>query len=282
MKCFLSGLLCLLLTGAASAATDTAAPVEVQASMMLDGSIIVAPDGHVAGYAIDDADEVPPVVRKLLTQAIPSWSFEPVVRDGKAVEAKSAMALRIVAKPRDDGKVSIGVAGARFYSDGASSDVVTYRHKRPPIYPRSAGMDGASATVFVLLRVNRQGKVDDATATQVNLKTRGSAAQMDQWRKSFADASLTAARRWTFNMPTSGNSAQYTFVQVAVSFLMVRDMKAFERHMYGKWQPYIPGPRQPVPWVDASSIANGSDVMPADGLVTLGQGGLHLTTRLGG
>jgi outer membrane biosynthesis protein TonB len=282
MKTVLTGWFCLLLSGAALAATP--APEQaVQASMLVTGSIVVAPDGHVAGYAIDKADRVPTVVRKLLAQAIPSWSFEPVLRDGKAVEARSNMTLRIVAKPRDDGKVSIGVAGAQFASDGPTSDDITYRYKKPPVYPRDAAMESASATVFILLSVDRQGKVDDVATEQVNLKTRGSPHQMDRWRKLFSNAALAAARHWTFNMPTSGDLAgrEHVLAQVAVNFQITGNLLAFEHYTYGKWQPYIPGPRQPIPWIDTSSIANNADVLPAGGLAALHQGGLHLITHLG-
>jgi hypothetical protein len=282
MKAMLLGWCCLLLSGGALAAAPDAKPLDVQASMLLTGSITVTRDGHVAAYAIDKADKVPPVVMKLLAQAVPNWRFEPVLRDGKPVMARSPMNLRIVAKSTGGGKFSISVAGARFGDGGPSNESLSYKRRTPPRYPKFAMLDRASGTAYLLVRVNRQGLVDDLAVEQVNLTVTGSPSQMKRWRQEFADATLRAAKNWTFNVPTAGTDADddYLVARIAVNFRLhgfgIRPAPG-----YGHWQPYIPGPRQPVPWVDADQLAASADVLPAGGIASLDQS-LHLLTGLGG
>lgn len=285
MKRWLPGLLCLVLSGAALAAGPAAVRKRVQASMLVTGSIEVASDGSVKQYSIDHLEKLPAGVSKLIGEAVPQWKFAPVVVNGKPAIATAPMSLRVVAKPLGDGKYSISVAGVAFSAGGdTSGETITWKDRVPPVYPRDAVDAHVSGTVYVLARVDRQGKVAEAMARQVNLSAIGSDAQMAAWRRVLADAALRAARRWTYNVPTVGASASapYWQVNIPVAFnLSGPYAPAAARNIYGHWRPYVPGPVNQVPWADKGVLAGSADAVPEGGLVQPNPW-LHLRTPIKG
>jgi len=283
MKRWLIGLSCVLLSGAALAAGPAAVRKQVQASMLLTGTIVVAPDGSVRSYAIDQAEKLPPVVTGLLAKNIPQWKFEPILLDGKPVAAKAKMSLRLVAKPVGDDNYSIGISGTQF-GQQVPGESITYKDQVRPMYPPQAIRDRVSGTVYLVLRVGRQGQVQEAEAEQVNLVLVDSDKEMGRWRKVLADSALAAARKWTFNLPTSGGHVndQYWVARVPVTYNL-RRLGEIRGDGYGEWQPYVPGPRQPVPWIDDPRLLSGSaDALPEGGIHPLERGGLRLITPPGG
>jgi hypothetical protein len=138
-----------------------------------------------------------------------------------------------------------------------------------------------TGTVYLLLRVGRQGQVEDAATEQVNLGVYASDADMERFRNSLAKAALKATEQWTFNVPTTGKHVadDYWVARVPVNFSLSADRKP---DPYGQWQSYVPGPRQLVPWIEKSRLMAGdADATPTGGISQLEQG-LHLTTPLGG
>lgn len=279
MKRLLMGLFCVLLSGVALAAGPDAVRKQVQASMLLTGKIVVAPDGSVRSYAVDNAEKLPPAVTSLIANNVPKWTFKPTLLDGKPVAAEAAMSFRVVAKPLGDDKFSINISGADF-GHGKPGESISYKHRVNPGYPSEAAHEGVSGTVYLLLRVGRQGQVVDAVAEQVNMTVLGSDAELEEWRQLLAKSALRAARQWTFNPPTSGKGvdAEYWLARVPCNFRM----RADRGESYGQWQAYVPGPRQPVPWFDDKQMASTSaDALP-DGDVQQVDQGLHLTSPLNG
>lgn len=280
MKRWLIGLFCVLLSGFALAAGPAAVRKRVQASMLLTGTIVVAPDGSVGSYAIDKAEKLPPVVTGVIAKSIPRWKFEPVLLNGKPVAAKTKMSLRLVARPVGDDSYSIGIGGAQF-GQNVPGESITYKEPVRPVYPPQAARDHVSGTVYLLLRVGREGRVQEAEAEQVNLMVVDSDKGMERWRKVLADSALAAARRWTFNLPTSGEhmNDKYWVARVPVMYGL---RPVNENDDYGKWQPYVPGPKQPVPWIDDPQLLSGNaDALPDGGIYPLNSG-LHLTKPAGG
>lgn len=279
MKRFLMGLFCALLSAAALAAGPAAVRKRVQASMLLTGTIVVAPDGSVSSYAIDKPEKLPPMVTGLIAESIPRWKFEPTLLDGKPVAAKAKMSVRFVAKPVGDDKYSVGISGAEF-GQNVPGESITYKDRVAPTYPHEAARSRVSGTVYLLLRVERQGQVQEAVAEQVNLVVVDNDEEMERWRKMLANSALAAARKWTFNLPTSGEhmNDEYWVARVPVTYGLGRydELRADD---YGKWQPYVPGPRQPVPWIDEQRLLSGSaDALPDEGLHPLVRDGLRLIT----
>jgi hypothetical protein len=263
MKRFLMGLLCLLLSATALAAGPSEVSKRVQASMLLTGKIVVAPDGSVRSYAIDQ----------------PKWKFKPTLLDGKPVAAEAEMSFRVVVKPVGAGNFSISISGAEF-GQGKPGESISYKRRVAPGYPAQAAHERVSGTVYLLVRVGRQGQVVDAVAEQVNMTVLGSDAELERWRQALAKSALRAAMQWTFNPPTSGKDvdAEYWVARVPCNFRMQAD----RGESYGQWQAYVPGPRQPVPWFDNKQMASTSaDALP-DGDVQQVDQGLRLTSPLNG
>ncbi len=173
IKRWLLGMFCLLLSAPLLAAGVNTVRKSGVGSMLVTGWIEVAPSGEVAHYDLDQASKLPPLVVKLISQTIPGWMFEPVKIAGKPVLAKSRMSLRVVAEPVGNGNYKIKVAGVDFGAPEGNGKIVTdeISEKRTfaVSYPWQAAGSGVSGTVYVLMLVNRQGRVEHALAQQVNL-----------------------------------------------------------------------------------------------------------------
>ena len=246
---------------------------QVEVSMLLTGSIDIEPDGSVSGYVLDDRAKVPDYVTSLVDRQVPAWQFEPTLRNGQAVPVRSRMSLRVVARPveGDDFQLSIGSVSFGEYSDDAT-DYVTYDSLEPPRYPMDMVRIGGAGTVYLVLRIGRDGRVDDLFVEQVNLTTLGAEAQMVRMRDKLAKAAAEAAWKWTFRPPTTGQAVDedYWAVRVPVEFTLGEDKPA----AYGQWSAYLPGPRATAIWaqddVSPDAIAGG-------GLQPVGSGPKLLT-----
>ena len=279
MKRFLIGLSCALLSVAALATGPTALRKRMQASMLLTGTIVVAPDGSVRSYAIDHAEKVPPDVSSLVERNVWQWKFAPVLLNGTPVAAQAKMSFRIVAKPVGDDRFSIGISGAQF-GQSLPGESISIREMSRPVYPAVAANARVEGTVYLLLRVGRQGEVQDVVAEQVNMGVLDNERQLERWRPVLAKVAVQAARKWTFNVPASGSAADEDnwYVRVPVRF----GIGPFTVDDYAQWEAYIPGPRQPIPWFDeGQQVSVSADASP-DGAINQPDRGLNLLTPLDG
>lgn len=284
MKRGLAILLCLAWSGAALAAGPAAVRKRVQASMLLTGTIEVAPDGSVAQYALDQPEKVPEAVKGLLTKSVATWRFQPVEVDGKPMAAKASMSVRVVASPLGNDNFSLGVAGAWFgegasRQSDASAQTISYKKRQMPRYPMDAAYSGVQGIVYVLLKIGRDGRVVDAAAETVNLRVVASDEQLQVWRRVLAEAALTGLRHDTFNVPTAGPEAgkPYWVARVPVTFQLNGGTPAG----YGQWQAYVPGPVQEPDWADKDKLAGSPDAVPEGGIL-LAEHSLRLLTPPGG
>jgi len=234
-----------------------------EASMVVTGAIEVNPDGRVHAYTIDQQEKVPAEVMAVIGRDIPRWNFKLSQAFREVVKAK--MSLLIVDKPIGDGKYTIVVSGASFGGspEETGESVKPKAHSAPPVYPELAINARVSGTVYVLLRVSRDGKVDESAAEQVNLDQYGSQSQMNQLRKLLADASLKAAKQWAFDLPTNGKEvdAPYWLVRIPVNFHLYEEGQPKEEPAYGTWHIYIPGPRQTPDWASPVLLSEAPDAM---------------------
>jgi TonB family protein len=269
----------LAVTAGAAGAQDVRKTAE--AGMVVTGTVEVNPDGTLHGYVLDRPEKLPPVVVEAVGRDVPRWKF--TLSGPTAAAVKTTMSLRVVAKPAGDGNFRVGIAGASFGpldSDGAG---VTGKDRTAmPHYPPQAIKARVSGTAYLALRVGRDGTVQEAIAEQVNLDQFAAEAAMDRYRKDLADASLEAARKWTFNPPAQGPDANnpYWVVRVPVSFSLHR-MGDPIAPPYGRWDVYLPGPRQTAPWIGKALANQSPDAMP-DGVLRSGNTGLQLATPLDG
>ncbi|GGA39235.1 energy transducer TonB [Dyella nitratireducens] len=281
MKRWVAGGLLALSAWTASAG-PSGAHKAVEASMLVTGWIEVAPDGSVHGYTIDQPEKLPQTVINLIKKDVPAWKFR--FDEPAAAIQRTPMHMRIKATPVDDKHDVIAISDASFGDlSGNDTDSISSKARQPIKYPREAVEAGVAGTVYMIIRVNRQGKVEDIAAEQVDLHVRIREAQMRYFRDMLAKAAIESAKNWTFNLPTTGKHAAdpYWNVAVPVSFNFGPPHMSDDAD-YGKWDIYVPGPRQPVPWMTADAQnAISPNTIPA-GSISQAESSLHLTTPLGG
>lgn len=284
-----------LAAGAAQAAGVAAARKQVEASMLVTGRVTITLDGAVGGWTIDEREKLPEEVANLVDAAVPGWRFEPILLEGRPAHGSARMSLLLVANRIDDdrfqvsirdgyfGKEAVTVAAQRA-GDGAepgSSDQLSALRMQPPRYPVSALQAGVQGTVYIVVRVDREGRVQDVAVEQVNLRTLASERVMTRMREVLAKPALVAAREWTFRPPSTGEWVDETTwtARVPVDY----SLSGSQRAGYGQWDAYVPGPRSPVPWqmesLDGFEIA--PDALIAGQVHQVGTG-LKLLTPIGG
>lgn len=278
MKRWLTGFGCLLLSGVALAAGSNEAYRHVQASMLVSGDIEVAPDGSVMGYDLDHPSEIPMQVRHLLAKVVPAWKFEPVVVHGRPAIAKASMSVRVLATPMDKDTFRLAIAAVHF-GERDGKPAIKAVHERRPIYPSEAMREHVTGTVYLVARLDADGKVVDAAAQQVDLGTLSGSVQMKHWRDQLARASVRAAQSWLFSPATAGAPA-YRIIRLPVTF-NIRVNGFSTRVHYGQWDVYVPGPVEWIPWLDKRLITGGVDAVPVGAIDQMGRG-LHLLTPLKG
>lgn len=255
---------------------------QVEGSMLVTGMITIRADGGVAAVELDKPDRLPEGIAPFVTQVATSWRFEPVLIEGVATQVKTRMSARLVATSTGDGKMQVSVRGADFgdYEEMPLEERISSKGMKPPGYPMAAAQSGVQGTVYLLLKIGRDGVVNDVVAEQVNLRMVASEAQMRQFRERFARAAMGAAGKWTFATPTKGEAAEqpYWVVRVPVDF------NFGEKPRYGKWEVYVPGPRERVAWAQDDDRLGFSPDALAEGGVHMagGRQGPKLLTPLGG
>jgi TonB family protein len=268
MKKTMLGALLITATMVAQASTLD----NVESSTVVQGTIVLAKDGSVQTAVVDDAAKYGQSIADLVRKTALQWRFKPVLRNDEPVMAKANMHVRVVLKKMPSGEYSARIKGATF-GDGNSNDTDTLHkdgeHKWiQPQYPMDAIRARVQGTVYLSLHVDRSGRVTDAVAEQVNLGNTGSERIVKQYREILAKAAITAARKWTYAIPTTGKLAtrdSWT-AHVPVSFNL-KVMGEPDR----VWQSYIPGPYTPSPWVDKPDMS-AADAFADDAVQTEGAG----------
>lgn len=282
MKRILLCAIALLLSFSAMAAGPGAVRKTIESSMLLTGTIVVGPDGQVTEYAIDQPEKVAKGVLDFVGNNVRHWEFEPTLLDGKPVSVRNKMNVRVVANKQENGDFSIRIGGASFLPiKEEEGTYVASAKMTPPRYPRGAALAGATGSVYVVLKVGRDGAVQDVVVEQVNLEFVASEHVMEQARKVFADASVSAAKYWKFAPPVKGEYVDdpYWTVRVPIDYLM----HGPRTHKYGEWKSYVPGPRQQVPWRELRDLPRFSpDTMVAGRGVYQAGTGVRLLTPLQG
>jgi hypothetical protein len=253
-----------------------------QASMLVQGTAVLNPDGNVASYALKQQDKLPAPVVGLIAQSLPSWKFQ--FTDPQSEPVQENMWLRILAIDVDRQHTTLHIASAQFERAGQPDNervrVATQARVAPPSTTTQADMSG---TVYVLARVGRDGKVQEAAAEQVNLHRYAEKSLMDAYRMDLARVSVASIKKWTFDVPTAGTQAKspYWYVRVAFEFHIASDLNdPSHGGGYGKWEFYVPGPRASIPWLrERKLFTEAPDAMPKGGMHTLGSDA-ELVTQL--
>ncbi|WP_140726422.1 energy transducer TonB [Pseudomonas sp. Hp2] len=266
----------------AMAAGPGAVRKQIESSLLLKGDVDIEPDGSVSQVMLDREEKLPEGVVKLVHYSASRWKFEPVVVDGRAVRARAPMSVRVVAR-KLDGQYRVEIHSASFQRyDATRRDTVTPIKMAPPRYPENAFRVGAGGTVYLILKIGRDGTVQDAVAEQVNLRIVASEGDMRKLRGILAQNALGAAQKWTFNPPTEGDEVDdpYWTVRVPINYSFANQLSEED---YGTWVSYVPGPRERAPWVIEEDRAGFSpDALAEGGVYMANQEGPRLLTPLQG
>lgn len=262
----------------ADAQNARAARETMEARMLVTGTVDIEADGSVSAFTLDDLDRIPDAVVDLVERAAALWRFEPIFNEGTPVPARARMNLKLLANKVEgtQKEFAVRLEGAYF---GASSfeagESPTSVKVKPPNYPAHLLRIGVSGTVYLVLKIGRDGAVEDAVAEQVNLDVAGDAREMERWRKTLADSALAAARKWIFAGPRRGDEVDAPFwsVRVPVDYKFANDPGP----RAGTWEVYIPGPRQAIAWLTEAESSTQPDALAADGVHPVGPGRRLLT-----
>ncbi|WP_394003449.1 protein tonB [Luteimonas sp. WGS1318] len=253
----------------ADAQTARQAQREVEASMLVTGHVDIDRDGKVSGHALDQPEKLPAHAVSLIEQAIPELRFGPVLVDGVPVLARAKMSVRLVATPVGDrdGSMNVRIASAHFGEEYSDADRTSVRRSdlRPPRYPMNIAEIGGKGTVYLLVKVGRDGKPEDVVAEQVNLTALGNARQMQMIRDTLSRTAIDNARRhWTFTPPDRGDEVtrDYWVVRVPVQFALHDDRDT----AYGQWSAYHPGRQQRPEWAAPTPPGFSPDTLVAGGV----------------
>lgn len=213
--------------------------------MQLTGTLDIDASGSVTGYSIDHRRDVDPSVMHLLNRTVPKWRFEPLP-SGAAAPA-TPVQLLIVAKQISGNAYAMRIQSANIgHTVTDPSAELAPVSLKPPAYPPRALHEVIEGTVYVVLRIDRTGHVSDAMVEQANVGRMSSEPEMVRARTLLGDATVLAAKAWTFRPPTTGASASdaYWLGVVPVTY----ELTAGGRASYAQWHDYVPGPKQPIPW----------------------------------
>lgn len=252
-----------------------------EATMLVKGDLVVAPTGRVRSYAIDHGDALPEAVRRVIADNVPRWQFKPVLVDGQPVAAKAQMSLRVLAQhvpgARDRYVLKIG---STYFGDGSGGTGITPAGQRAPEYPQEAVEGRVGGTVYLVIRVGRDGSVEKLAAEQVNLDVVGREGELERYRDVLARTCLRTAKGWSFKLsPKDLESGQQSWiVRVPVNFRLHR-MGDFTSP-FNHWNVSVPGPRALVRWLGVGELASGGvDALPP-GQIAPGRQSLTLETAV--
>jgi len=224
------------LASTAARADNTGAFYELQAS----GEVQIAPDGHVSDYRVKN--KLPASITSLISKKVLAWHFEPILVDGKAVVAKTAMHLQLRAEPAA-GKTDefiVRITSIDFGAPTRSAGV------RPPRYPDIAVQTRLGARVMLSARLDENGKVVEVVPYQTSLDARArNEKEAEKWRRVFEKASIAAAKTWRFDLSeTVGGRPIGNNVMIPIAYHIGSSPSAGSN----RWSGYVPGPIHPAPW----------------------------------
>lgn len=224
---------------------------QVVGSMRLTGTLVIGVDGAITAYAIDHSEKVPPEVLRHVARYVPRWR---VIKSGGA--GNKRFSVRVMATPRGDGYFALSLVGASIVEKQRPEEEMSFdRPRKRPSYPHSLRGIGVSGTVYVVVKVGRDGDVEDFVTEQVNLNLVGTSAEVAKAQADFAAHTAAAVRQWKFRWPKAGpNTSQpYLVARVPVDYILN------QRLGYAEWEYYVPGPRRTAPWVrQADGMALGA------------------------
>ena len=269
-------LLLLLLAVAGTAGAQSVREVrdEAKARMDVSGYVDIEADGSVSRHVVNERSEYPDYVLEMVDRVAPGWRFEPLLVDGQPVPARARMDLQLGLDRLDDGDFILSITKSTF-GDMSQSDTseltLDMENLRKPVYPYDLLEYGIEGIVYTLIKVGRDGAVEDFQIEQVDLYGYADEATMRHVRRVFGLSVERAVKRWRFTPPTTGDEAgdSHWFARIPIEYQIDWNDKRRELAT-GEWRLYYPGPRAPKPdWLDHSD-SGGNEALIAGRMHQLG------------
>lgn len=238
MKIWMAGLL-LALAGMAQAADKARFTAEVE------GRITIGTDGRVVDVQLEDADWMGQPVLEGYLLKIRGWRFEPVVEDGKPINATSPMRLRLAAVRDDAAKTAHFAIEQAWFPDPAQSRELPEGMKHFPVYPTDAARNGVGAVVILVARVDAEGVPEEMGVEYLHLVGSNPGNHAKHLGRQFVQATEAAARRWRI----PGADAR-GLVRIPVKYTPPASSSP-----RAGWEPVYPVPHQAPAWIAKATAA---------------------------
>src|SRR3546814_12660194 len=106
------------------------------------------------------------------------------------------MSVRIVARPVGEDGFEVSISGANFGKGSyRATDYLTRDRLDPPEYPAEAQRMGGKGTVYLVLRIGREGRVADLLVEQVNLTAIGTECPNAELREYLVPAAAGSTQK---------------------------------------------------------------------------------------
>jgi hypothetical protein len=234
----------------------------VESALTVTGTIDVDAAGNVVAWSLDQPEKLPPEVVKLATANVPKWSFEPVTLPDGMTVSRMHMSMLFVAREVAAGQHRLALRHPSFRAVDAPRFILA-KGGRSRTYPPLALKANVTGKVFVVVRIDRTGKVTDALVEQVNLGVVDREPNMVRWRKLLGDVAVRDALKMEYRVPEDYFKPNYQEVVARVVFGFYTEASPAPR--YGEWSAYVPGPRAEIPWREGVVLASTApDSLPPD------------------
>lgn len=215
-------------------------------AVSVTGEVQIGTDGAVRDYRLQS--ELAPTIAALVDKNVRSWTFKPILVDGKPVIAKTKMRLSLSATPIETDQYTLKVDNVTFGEPERTSTTT------PPSYPMNAVQAHLGAKVILVAKLDAHGNVVDVLPEQTSLTAQGGGVVADRWRSAFEKASIRAVKNWKFN-PTEqidGKPVE-SIVRIPIVYAVSdRYPPKDDSH----WLAFAPGPVHSIPWLTPKKHAS--------------------------
>lgn len=197
----------LVLSLLLAAAPVLATPPEVQVyTARAEGSLVIGTDGRVLDVELSSDANLGTGVLEGYEQRVRAWRFEPIIEDGRPVNAKGRLQLSLVAaREKGNPTATFGIRGAQFLDPAVASVKADGPRLAQPGYPENAYRAGAGARVTLLVKIDGQGR--PARVATERLELLGVATGQSHQRNlatQFRRSAEQVAAKWTFSGHAEG------------------------------------------------------------------------------
>lgn len=237
---------------------------DVLVTLDASGEIEIGPDGRVIAHRLDDRLREP--VARAIARTVETWTFEPVLEDGKPVIAVTRMHLVIEAIEQSKDAVALRLKHVWF------GDQLTRVESKAPRYPTDAIRARLDAHVVLALRLDETGRVVDAHPFRTSFAPGVTDGVAKRFRPRFEKACVEAALHWRYDADVSRPGGVTVFAPVVYTI-----DRGGQRGTQGRWLAWEPGEALQPPWLSAHAVGTDTPAL-AEGTAMLADERIRLKT----